>query len=752
MATTAQSVADVCLAAKRASRELARLDTLTKDRALNAIADAIDARVGEILEANARDMEAATGETPALRDRMRLDAARVAGIAEGVRAIVALRDPVGEVIEGFRLPNGLDVRQVRVPLGVVAVVYEARPNVTIDCTALALKAGNAIVLRGSSQVTHSNSVLAAIAVEAATAAGVPEGAIGLVAGGGREELGELATQEGLVDLIIPRGGEGLKNALKAVATVPVIYAASGNCHVYVDSGADLHSAEAIIVNAKTQRPGVCNAAETLLVHRDAAAAFLPRALRLLREAGVELRVDARAKAAAGDLGDSLARRGGRGLGHRVPRPRARRRRHGLRRGGDRAHQRPRLRALRRDRHALGRVRPPVPRRRRLRLRLRERVHPLHRRLRVRHGRRDRQLHAEAARPRPDRHARAVHLQVRRRRLRPDQALVSSVGILGGTFNPPHVAHLVCARAAAAQLELDKVLFMPVAAPPHKALPDDPGAQARLTMCRLATAGDDRFQVSDAEVRRGGSSYTVATLEELHANRPEDELTFIAGGDMAASLPEWRDPERLLELARFAVAERAGAERDEIERRTASLKGRKRIVFFDMPRLDISSSQVRARVAAGQSIDDLVPATVAAVHRAARPLSQRGDGTMSELVGEELARVIAGYADDKKAQDIVELDLRGVVGYTDYFVICSGASERQVKAIHDGIHLGMKDDHGILPRRVEGVSESRWILMDYLDVVVHVFTPQTREYYRLEQLWGEAPARELGSASQVRSAS
>ncbi|MDQ4041206.1 MAG: glutamate-5-semialdehyde dehydrogenase, partial [Actinomycetota bacterium] len=290
MATIAQSVADVCRAAKRASRELARLDAGTRDAALNAIADAIDARAAEILDANARDMEAASADlSPAFRDKMRLDEARVAAMAEGVRAIVALRDPVGEVIEGFRLPNGLDVRKVRVPLGVVAVVYEARPNVTIDCTALALKSGNAIVLRGSSQVANSNAVLASIATEAATAAGVPEGAVGLVAGGGREELAELATQEGLVDLIVPRGGEGLKAALKAVATVPVIYAASGNCHVYVDAGADLDTAEAIVLNAKTQRPGVCNAAETLLVHRDAAAQFLPRALRALREAGVELR-------------------------------------------------------------------------------------------------------------------------------------------------------------------------------------------------------------------------------------------------------------------------------------------------------------------------------------------------------------------------------------------------------------------------------------------------------------------------------
>ena len=238
--------------------------------------------------------------SPALLDRLMLDEHRVRGMADGVRAIAALPDPVGELIDGFRLPNGLDVRKVRVPLGVIAVVYEARPNVTIDAAALCLKSGNAIVLRGSSSAAHSNAVLAAIAAEAATGAGVPAGAIVLVAGGGREELAELATQTGVVDLIIPRGGEGLKAALKGVATVPVIYAASGNCHVYVERSADLEAAERIIVNAKTQRPGVCNAAETLLVHADAAPAFLPGALRALREAGVELRVDGRARALVGN--------------------------------------------------------------------------------------------------------------------------------------------------------------------------------------------------------------------------------------------------------------------------------------------------------------------------------------------------------------------------------------------------------------------------------------------------------------------
>jgi glutamate-5-semialdehyde dehydrogenase len=302
MATTTRSVKEICLAAKASARSLATLDRGTKDAALHAVADALVARTPEILEANARDMEAGreSGLDAALLDRLALDADRVRGMADGVRAVAALPDPVGEVIDGSRLPNGLDVRKVRVPLGVVAVVYEARPNVTIDAAALALKSGNAIVLRGSSSAAASNAILVEIAASAAVGAGAPDGAIALVAGGGREELAELATQDGLVDLIIPRGGEGLKAALSAVATVPVIYAASGNCHVYVDASADLDAAERIILNAKTQRPGVCNAAETLLVHAQAAPAFLPRALRALGAAGVELRVDGRTHALAGD--------------------------------------------------------------------------------------------------------------------------------------------------------------------------------------------------------------------------------------------------------------------------------------------------------------------------------------------------------------------------------------------------------------------------------------------------------------------
>jgi glutamate-5-semialdehyde dehydrogenase len=300
MATVVSSVADICRSAKAASRTLAGVDSRVKDTALEAIAAALQERLEEILQANERDMQAGREReiSQALLDRLRLDEPRILAIAGAVRQIAALADPVGELIEGRRLPNGLDVRKVRVPLGVVAVVYEARPNVTIDAAALCLKSGNAIVLRGSSTAEHSNAVLAQIASEASVAAGLPPGCVSSVAGGGRAELAELATQSDSVDLIIPRGGEGLKHALQAVATVPVIYAASGNCHVYVDATAELDQAEAIVLNSKVQRPGVCNAAETLLIHEDIAEQFVPRIVDALQSAGVLVRADERSLALA----------------------------------------------------------------------------------------------------------------------------------------------------------------------------------------------------------------------------------------------------------------------------------------------------------------------------------------------------------------------------------------------------------------------------------------------------------------------
>jgi glutamate-5-semialdehyde dehydrogenase len=307
MATTAQSVADICSAAKDASRVLARLDADRKNAALYAMAAALGDHEAEILEANERDIEAgrAADLSSALLDRLKLTPQRLAGIASDVRRIAELPDPVGEVIDGHRIAEGLDMRKVRVPLGVVAVVYEARPNVTIDCSALCLKSGNAIVLRGSSIAAHSNAVLAGVAARAVASVGLPAAAVSIVGGGDRDELRQLATQDATVDLIIPRGGEGLKSALKEHATVPVLYAASGNCHLYVDATADVDTAVAIAINAKVQRPGVCNAIETLLVHCDVAGDFLPIALTELRERGVELRVDGRARSLAGTLAGSL---------------------------------------------------------------------------------------------------------------------------------------------------------------------------------------------------------------------------------------------------------------------------------------------------------------------------------------------------------------------------------------------------------------------------------------------------------------
>lgn len=302
MAIAQKTVADICLEAKQASRTLALASSELKNQALHAISDALDANAAEVLAANAKDLEAGreAGLDSALMDRLKLDEGRLAAIANDVRKTATLEDPAGRVIREFELYNGVQVTKVAVPLGVIAVVYEARPNVTIDAASLCLKSGNAIVLRGSSTAANSNAVLAQVARDAIESVGLPQAAISIVNGGDRDELRELGTQEGVIDLIIPRGGEGLKHALKAVATVPVIYAAAGNNHVYVDADANLDWAIDIVVNAKVQRPGVCNAAETLLVHKDIADEFIPRATAALRADNVELRADDRAKAIAGD--------------------------------------------------------------------------------------------------------------------------------------------------------------------------------------------------------------------------------------------------------------------------------------------------------------------------------------------------------------------------------------------------------------------------------------------------------------------
>jgi len=303
MAIAAESVTEVCRRARAASLLLPAVTTADKDAALTALARLLREQTAEILEANGVDLDAGrdAGLDDALLDRLRLDPERVEAMAVGVEAVIALEDPVGELLERRTLESGIEMEHRRVPIGVVAIVYEARPNVTVDAAALCLKSGNAAVLRGSSSAAASNAILVEIVRRAVAEASLPVGSVEAVARGGREELGELARQRDLVDLIIPRGGEGLKAALEEVAEVPILYAASGNCHVYVDADADLGMGRSIAYNAKVQRPGVCNAAETLLVHEAIAEEFLPDVLGDLHDAGVELVGDERTRAAAAGM-------------------------------------------------------------------------------------------------------------------------------------------------------------------------------------------------------------------------------------------------------------------------------------------------------------------------------------------------------------------------------------------------------------------------------------------------------------------
>ena len=275
------------LAAREASRQLATLTRDEKDRALHAMADAVAAVEKKLLAANAVDVDAArrSGTPEAVIDRLRLDGDRVRGMVDGLRDVAALPDPVGDLVRGWRLGNGVEVRQVRVPFGVVGIIYENRPNVTADAAGLCLKSGNAALLRGSSSAIESNRVCVEALREGLRNAGVSADAVALVEGG-REVTGEMMAARGLVDVLIPRGGAGLINAVVEGAKVPVIETGTGNCHLYVDASADIDKAVAVLLNAKTQRPSVCNAVETLLVHRDIAGAFLPVALDALRNAGV----------------------------------------------------------------------------------------------------------------------------------------------------------------------------------------------------------------------------------------------------------------------------------------------------------------------------------------------------------------------------------------------------------------------------------------------------------------------------------
>ncbi|QES41596.1 glutamate-5-semialdehyde dehydrogenase [Streptomyces venezuelae] len=288
-------VAQTAYRARGAAATLAPLPRSAKDDALLAIADALEVRTAEIVEANGKDTERAreAGTSESIVDRLTLTPERVRAIAADVRDVAALPDPVGEVVRGSTLPNGIDLRQVRVPLGVVGIIYEARPNVTVDAAALCLKSGNAVLLRGSSSAYGSNTALVRVLRDAVHGAGLPADAVQLVPGENRDSVRELMRARGLVDVLIPRGGASLIKTVVEESTVPVIETGTGNCHVYVDAAADIDMAVDILINSKAQRPSVCNAAETLLVHRDIADAFLPRALDALAEAGVTVHADER---------------------------------------------------------------------------------------------------------------------------------------------------------------------------------------------------------------------------------------------------------------------------------------------------------------------------------------------------------------------------------------------------------------------------------------------------------------------------
>ena len=297
-------VADLAGGARQASRRLALLSRADKDAALRAMADALDSASAEIIAANDQDIALgrAKGLAEGLLDRLRLDQARVRAVAEALRDIAGLPDPVGEVVRGSTLANGLQIRQVRVPMGVVGMIYEARPNVTVDAAGLALKSGNAVVLRGGSAASESNRVLVGVLRATLESQGLPAGAISLLDEGGRDAVRALMTARGLVDVLIPRGGADLIQTVVRESTVPVIETGVGNCHVYVDAAADLEKALAIVVNSKTHRVSVCNAAESLLVHRSIASTFLPAVLAELGSAGVTVHGDAEMELLAREAG------------------------------------------------------------------------------------------------------------------------------------------------------------------------------------------------------------------------------------------------------------------------------------------------------------------------------------------------------------------------------------------------------------------------------------------------------------------
>jgi glutamate-5-semialdehyde dehydrogenase len=302
-----QYVAGKAEKAKAASRALANLSAEIKNNALHKMAAGLEKEASALIAENAKDLAAAEqkGLSNAMIDRLRLNADRIKAMAEGLREVAALTDPVGEVLRMWRRPNGMEVGRVRVPIGLIGIIYESRPNVTADSAALCLKSGNGVLLRGGSEAVHSNTAIIKVLSRAGAEAGIPDGAVSFIENPDRACVMEMLKLNRFIDLIIPRGGEGLVRMVSENSTIPVIKHDKGLCHVYVDAKADLAMAEEICFNAKVQRPGTCNAMETMLVHRDVAAAFLPAVIARMKKAGVEIRGCANTKAIVPDIKDAV---------------------------------------------------------------------------------------------------------------------------------------------------------------------------------------------------------------------------------------------------------------------------------------------------------------------------------------------------------------------------------------------------------------------------------------------------------------
>ncbi len=318
---------------------------------------------------------------------------------------------------------------------------------------------------------------------------------------------------------------------------------------------------------------------------------------------------------------------------------------------------------------------------------------------------------------------------------------AGIGVLGSAFNPPHLGHLALAQEALWQLGLSEVILMPTGEAPHKRIVDDPGRELRLAMTRLAAADDPRFSVSTLEAEREGPSYTYETLEQLGREKGDTELVFVMGADAAVGLESWRKPERVAELARLAVARRAGVSDSDVAAVLRSLGASERATMSGDAR--VRRFLLGGARAGGRRAAAAVPGARAggAVHR------REGHVQVSGFDSEALARRLTELADSKGATDIVALDMRKLASYTDYLAICTARNERQARAVVDEVRLRLKNEIGLLPGGVEGDGAAGWIVLDYLDSVLHVFTAEARQRYALEDLWHEAPRLELGSGDR-----